>query len=203
MTNQTNGQEQNHRRMRGLTKAATVFSKLFEVAYWVGAAGFLVGLALFILSPYVPGDWVFVMTAQEELTVQGFSLLVTGPDAQLIRPAVVIFLVTGAVVLGLMAFIFRNVNLILRTTQGLTRFSQGKTPFQKDNVRMVREMGFAFLAVAAVQLTASALAFLLLGPEIAEVGVNMSSAVTGVLMLCLSQVFALGMEMQKDVDGLV
>ena len=143
------------------------------------------------------------MTAQEELTVQGFSLLVTGPDAQLIRPAVVIFLVTGAAVLALMAFIFRNVNLILRTTQGLTTFSEGKTPFQKDNVRMVREMGFAFLAVAAVQLTASALAFLLLGPEIAEVGVNMSSAVTGVLMLCLSQVFALGMEMQKDVDGLV
>ena len=41
MTNQTNGQEQNHRRMQGLTKAATVFSKLFEVAYWVGAVVFL------------------------------------------------------------------------------------------------------------------------------------------------------------------
>lgn len=203
MTNQTNGQEQNHRRMQGLTKAATVFSKLFEVAYWVGAVVFLVGLALFILSPYVPGDWVFVMTAQEELTVQGFSLLVTGPDAQLIRPAVVIFLVTGAVVLGLMAFIFRNVNLILRTTQGLTKFSEGRTPFQKDNVRMMWETGIFFLAILVVQFAMSTLAVCILGPEGVEVHVGMENLVIGILMFCLSQVFALGMEMQKDIDGLV
>lgn len=203
MTNGTNDQEKKEKRMKALTKAATVFSKLFEVAYWIGAVSFAVGLVLFLLDPYLAGEWVFGMEAEEELAVQGFSLVVTGPDAQVIRPAMVIFLITGAVCLDFMAFVFRNVNLILRTTQGETKFSQGRTPFQKDNVRMVREIGIFFLAIAVVQFAMSALAVVLLGPETAEVSVNMSSAVTGVLMLCLSQVFALGMEMQKDVEGLV
>lgn len=203
MTNQTNQQDKNDKRMQMLTKAATVFSKLFEIGHWIGAVGFLVGLALFLLDPYMPGEWVFGMEAREELEVLGFSLVATGPDAQVIAPAVVIFLVTGAITLGLMAFVFRNVNLILRTTQGLTKFSQGKTPFQKDNVRMVREIGIFFIAVTVVEFAMSALAVCVLGPEVAEVSAGMESLVVGILMLCLSQVFALGTEMQRDVDGLV
>lgn len=203
MTNGTNDQEKKEKRMKALTKAATVFSKLFEIGHWIGAVGFVVGLVLFLLDPYMPGEWVFGMEPQEELEVLGFSLVATGPEAQVISPAVVIFLITGAVTLGLMAFVFRNVNLILRTTQGETKFSQGRTPFQKDNVRMVREIGIFFISITVVEFAMSALAVVLLGPETAEVSADMGSAVTGVLMLCLSQVFALGMEMQKDVDGLV
>lgn len=184
MTNQTHGQEQNDKRMRALTKAATVFSKLLEIAYWIGGVGFVVGLALFLLDPYVPGEWVFGMTAGDELSVQGFSMVVCGPDAQVIRPAMVIFLLTGAAVLGLMAFIFRNVNLILRTAQGLTSFSEGKTPFQKDNVRMVREIGIFFIAIMAVQFAMDTLAVCILGPEAVEVSVGMENLVIGILMLC-------------------
>lgn len=203
MTKGTNDRDKNEKRMKALTKAATVFSKLFEVAYWIGAVSFAVGLVLFLLDPYVAGEWVFGMEAEEELAVQGFSLVVTGPDAQVIRPAMVIFLITGAVCMDFMAFVFRNVNLILRTTQGETRFSEGRTPFQKDNVRMVREIGIFFLAIVVVELVMSIIAVCVVGPEVAEVSVGMESLVVGILMLCLSQVFALGMEMQKDVDGLV
>lgn len=195
--------DKNEERMNALTKAAAVLTKLFEIAYSIGAVSMAVVLVLFLLDPYLPGEWVWGAEAYEELTVQGFSLMVTGPGAQVSRPAMVIFLVTGGMVLELMAWVFRDANLILRTTQGLTKFSQGKTPFQKDNVRMMREIGIFFLAIAVVELAASSLAFLILGPEFAEVSINAASAVTGILMLCLSQVFALGMQMQKDVDGLV
>ncbi len=180
-----------------------MFSKLFEVAYHIGAVSLLVGLALFLLDPYLPGEWVLGAEAEEELTVKGFSLVATDSEAQIIRPAMVIFLLTGAVSLALMGFVFRNVNLILRTTQGLTKFSEGRTPFQKDNVRMMWETGIFFLAILVVQFAMSTLAVCILGPEGVEVHVGMENLVIGILMFCLSQVFALGMEMQKDIDGLV
>ena len=43
--------------------------------------------------------------------------------------------------LELMAWVFRNVHLVLRTTQGQTKFSVGKTPFQTANVRMLLQAG--------------------------------------------------------------
>lgn len=203
MTNWTNDQNQSEKRRKALTRVAAVFSKLFEVAYHIGAVSLLVGLALFLLDPYLPGEWVLGAEAEEELTVKGFSLVVTDSEAQIIRPAMVIFLLTGAVSLALMDFVFRNVNLILRTTQGLTKFSEGRTPFQKDNVRMMWETGIFFLAILVVQFAMSTLAVCILGPEGVEVHVGMENLVIGILMFCLSQVFALGMEMQKDIDGLV
>lgn len=203
MTNWTNDQNQSEKRRKALTRVAAVFSKLFEVAYHIGAVSLLVGLALFLLDPYLPGEWVLGAEAEEELTVKGFSLVVTDSEAQIIRPAMVIFLLTGAVSLALMGFVFRNVNLILRTTQGLTKFSEGRTPFQKDNVRMMWETGIFFLAILVVQFAMSTLAVCILGPEGVEVHVGMENLVIGILMFCLSQVFALGMEMQKDIDGLV
>lgn len=203
MTNWTNDQNQSEKRRKALTRVAAVFSKLFEVAYHIGAVSLLVGLALFLLDPYLPGEWVLGAEAEEELTVKGFSLVVTDSEAQIIRPARVIFLLTGAVSLALMGFVFRNVNLILRTTQGLTKFSEGRTPFQKDNVRMMWETGIFFLAILVVQFAMSTLAVCILGPEGVEVHVGMENLVIGILMFCLSQVFALGMEMQKDIDGLV
>ena len=203
MTNWTNDQNQSEKRRKALTRVATVFFKLFEVAYHIGAVSLLVGLALFLLDPYLPGEWVLGAEAEEELTVKGFSLVVTDSEAQIIRPAMVIFLLTGAVSLALMGFVFRNVNLILRTTQGLTKFSEGRTPFQKDNVRMMWETGLFFLAILVVQFAMSTLAVCILGPEGVEVHVGMENLVIGILMFCLSQVFALGMEMQKDIDGLV
>ena len=43
----------------------------------------------------------------------------------------------------------------------------------------------------------------MIGPELVESSVDMMGIVMGILMLCLSQVFALGMQMQNDMDGLV
>lgn len=191
------------KRMENLTKFATVLTKLIEVAYWIGAVAMLVALALFTIDPYVPGQLVRGVEPGEELGTHGFSIVIAGPDGVLIRPAMVIFLLTAAVVLSLMARVFRDVHLVLRTTQGLTKFSQGKTPFQKDNVRMLREMGLFLLAVPVVELVAEVAAVLALGPEQVESSVGLNSFTVGILMLCLSQAFAQGVQMQQDVDGLV
>ncbi|RKJ39972.1 hypothetical protein D7X94_10115 [Acutalibacter sp. 1XD8-33] len=192
--------EKNEARMNALTKAATFLSKFIEIAYTIGAVSMAVCLILFLVDRELvsgSGD------PGQELAVHGFSLVCVNPDGTLNSAACVIFFVTAGLILELMAWVFRNVNLILRTTQGLTKFSRGKTPFQKDNVRMLREIGIFFLSVTVVEFAASSLVFLLVGPENAEVSAGVQSAATGILMLCLSQVFALGVWMQADVDGLV
>ena len=193
------------KRMNALTKAATVFSKLFEVGYDILSVGLTVGLVLFLVDRAAAfGTLVQGNPAiGEELSVQGFSIAIGNPDGTLNNAAMIIFLLTGALSTCLMGWVFRNVNLILRTTQGLTKFSQGKTPFQKDNVRMVKEIGIFFLAITVVQFAMSTIAVCVIGPEMAEVTVGMENVVVGVLMLCLSQVFAIGQKMQEDVDGLV
>ncbi len=190
-----------------LTKAATVLSKLLEIGYDIGAVTMIVGFVLFLLDKnFFPGVLVKGgVVPGEAVSVHGFSLaLVIGNEVgSLNSAAMILFLLCGAMTLELMAWVFRNVNLILRTTQGLTKFSQGKTPFQKDNVRMMREIGIFFISITMVQLVFSTIATLVIGPELVESSVDMMGIVMGILMLCLSQVFALGMQMQNDMDGLV
>ena len=145
----------------------------------------VVAVVLVAIDPYVPGQLVWGVGPGAELSTHGFSMVIAGEDGELLVPALVIFLLTGALVLG------------------LTKFSQGKTPFQKDNVRMLREMGFFLLAVLVVELVAEVAAVLALGPEQVESSVGLNSFAVGILMLCLSQAFAQGVQIQRDVDGLV
>lgn len=193
------------KRTEKLTKAATVLSRLLEIGYNIAAVGMTVGLILFwidrgaALGTLVEGD----SEVGEQVAVQGFSIVIGNPDGTLNNAAMTIFLITGAMALELMAWVFRNVNLILRTSQGETKFSKGKTPFQKDNVRMLREIGIFFISITVVEFVMSTIAVLAIGPEMAEVSVGMGNIVTGLLMLCLSQAFAQGERMQKDIDGLV
>lgn len=188
-----------------LTKAATVLSKILEIVYNIGAVTMTVGLVLFLVDRNLfPGSLVKGLPLPgEAISVQGFSIVIGNPDGTINNAAMIIFLLAGAMILELMAWVFRNTNLILRTTQGLTKFSKGKTPFQKDNVRMMREIGIFFIAISVVQFVLSVIATLVIGPEFAEVNADLIWVVVGILMLCLSQVFALGMEMQNDIDGLV
>ena len=186
-----------------LTKAATIITKLMEVAYDIGAVGLVVGLVLFLADPVVPLPLVSGTFAPgEELTIHGFSIVCGDADG-IIRPAFIICLLTGAILLALMGWVFRNTWLILRTTQGKTKFSKGKTPFQKDNVRMLREIGFFFMGMSVVRFVMSAAAVMAIGLDKAEISANAGDFIIGLLMLCLAQCFAQGEKMQQDVDGLV
>ncbi len=175
------------------TRFATVFSKLFEIAYFIAAAGCVVAL---VLAAVDPAGFLAGVEPREEISAQGFSLVISNDQRQLLPGALQIFLIEAALSTGLMGMVFRNVNLVLRK-------SQDKTPFQKDNVRMLREIGFFFISIAVVQLIFCGVAVLVLGPDRAEVSAGAANFVTGLLMLCLSQCFALGVRMQQDVDGLV
>lgn len=190
--------------MKVCNQLALSVSKVLEVLHWVGTAA---AVALLACSLAV-GDWLGtvlerMLGAGAEVSVYGFGLKLVGADGGVIPGAVTLFAVAAILILPLMAMVFRNVWLSLRTMAGKTWFSKGQTPFQKDVVRMVREMGIFLISVPVVAVLASLIARLALGPDGLEASVRFGSLVTGILVLCLSQVFSYGQEIQADVDGLL
>lgn len=185
------------------TKFATVLTRFFSIAYFIGAVCMAAALVLVLLNPLAPGEFMQNTQPMEELSSRGFSIIIADSQGKLLPGALPVFFIEAALSLGLMSMVFRNVNLILRTSQGQTKFSKGATPFQKDNVRMLREIGLFFIGITVVQIALCGIAVLVLGPENAEVSAGAGDLITGILMLCLSQCFARGEKIQQDVDGLV
>lgn len=190
--------------MKKLYSATQVIVKILEVCHWVGTA--VMGV-LFVLT-LVPGDLYRSMVAWDGLgeravRVYSLELEVIGADGQLDKAALRLFALGAVLILGLMAMVLRNAWLCLKTARGKTWFAKGETPFQTDVTRMIREMGIFLLATVAVALAFSVLARLVLGGEGAEAVVNFSWVVMGLLLLCLSQVFDQGTQLQQDVDGLL
>lgn len=191
--------------MKKLNHAIIIISKIVEVFMWVGC-----GLSAVITGLSAAGRFgslkhftdVSVANAQV-LNSNNFSLVVRIQDGVPNRGSYVLFFLTMAIVFVLMAMIARNVHLIFKTSEGKTSFSQGVTPFQPDNVRMVREIGIFTIAIEVVQFIMSIVARIALGPDMVESSLGMQGVFIGLVMLALSQYFAYGMKLQNDVDGLL
>ena len=185
--------------------AAWIVSKGLELLHWIGAATALASLVLSLAA----GDWLSALLARgvpelgTTLTTYGFEVTPVLADGTVSPAVLALFSVGAAIILSLMAMVFRNLYLIFRTAKGKTRFAKGSTPFQGDITRMVREIGIFYLSVPAVGLVMSTICRLARGTEAAEICVNVEGFVTGLLLLCLSQVFAYGARLQRDVDGLL
>ncbi len=191
--------------MKQVNRLARGAARILEVVHWSGAAA---AFAVLIVSIVARGWLCTALTPlapklSDGLSVYGFSLLVTQADGAISPLAITLFSLTAVLLFALMAMVFRNVSLIFQTARGKTWFAKGSTPFQGDITRMVREMGIFYLGIPVLGFLMSILCRLLLGPEGAEVSVNLQGFVTGVLLLCLSQVFAYGTRLQNDVDGLL
>lgn len=68
---------------------------------------------------------------------------------------------------------------------------------------MMREIGIFAIAVPVIGLTMSTIARLVLGVDHVETSVNMSGIFMGIIVLCLTQFFVHGSELEEDVDGLL
>lgn len=191
--------------MKKLNTFAMVVGKVLEILHWMAAA-LEAGLAVAALTAQSwLGEWLARSNPQYGATLETyhFELMVVNRDGSVNMWAIGLYAITAALMFSLMAMVFRNIYLILRTSQGKTRFSKGNTPFQQDITRMVREIGYFYLAIPILGLIMSMVARMILGVETAEIAVNMEGLVTGILLLCLSQVFAYGTQLQDDVDGLL
>ena len=191
--------------MKKFNSFALVLSKVLEVLHWMASAGMLVLMIASIVAKEQLRDFLShgVPKYGTELSTYGFSIVAVDSKGNILPSSITVFSIGAIIILLLMAMVFRNAYLIFKTAKGKTWFAKGKTPFQNDITRMVREIGIFFIAIPIVGLFMSTVARIVIGAEIVEISVRMESVITGILVLCLSQVFVYGTQLQEDVDGLL
>lgn len=189
--------------MKGTTKSnkinriTAVVSKIMEVIHWIG----VVCLAAVICCSIFVKDFLSRFYLSGNLTIDpvaeigGFELLLIDPDGVLNPTAIILLCITGIIILTLNALMFRNVYRIVRNS--------ADTPFNKDNTRMLREIGLFSIAVPIAGFLMSIVSRLILRAEFIEISVDLTGIVMGILVLFLTQIFAHGEELEKDVDGLL
>lgn len=184
-----------------LNRVAMIIAKIVEVFQWVAVA---LMVAIFVVFFVDQGMLKYLMNVGDgQFGCSGYTIGVLDEHGMLIPSLFLPTLILGILVSGMMAMIFRNINLIFKTTAGETKFAQGKTPFQPDNVRMLREIGIFAISIPVVEFVFDVLLKLVVGHELVESSISTEGIALGIGMLCLSQFFAYGMQLQADVDGLV
>lgn len=183
-----------------LPRLTLMVAKIAEVLHWCLVAAMLAVTLATIIRPEPVTQWV-AEHSDGILSCYGFEIAVTGAGETVMPGIMIAFTLGSAVVLSLMAMIFRNVYLILRTAKGKTWFAKGNTPFQQNIVRMFREIGIFFIAVAVMSLVSEVIVNIV-GGEL-NTGFNYMSCFMGLVFICISQFFNYGTRLEKDLDGLV
>lgn len=188
--------------MKSVNRAAIILTKILEVLHWFTAAV----MAFVLIASAASANWLEEIlqkgsgTLGDSLATYGFEMNVLYSDGKINMTAILLFSICAVIILSLMAMVFRNVNLILKTTLGKTKFSKGQTPFQKDNTRMVREIGIFFISVPVISFVMSVIVRAVLGVDNAEISVDFQNLIIGIIVLCLSQSFAYGNALQDQAD---
>lgn len=185
--------------MKGLNKLGKVITKILEVFHWVGAVLMTAATVCSMVAP----DWVKYFVGFDakdccgaDLEVYGFEVNAPVADGNTDMLTFMLFGIGAVIILAVMAMVFRNLHLIFKK-------SENATPFQKDNIRMMREIGIFSIAVPVIGFIMSVIIRLVTGVETAELSIDMAGIFMGIIVLCLTQFFVHGADLEKDVDGLL
>ena len=184
--------------MKNLNKIVKIVAKVLEIVQWV-AAGLMIATAICstTVSQYLENLIGTNALGQEaELSVYGFEVAMANSAGKVNATALLLFAIGSVIIYALIAMVFRNIYLIIKK-------SESSTPFNKDNIRMTREIGIFSIAVPVIGLIMSTIIRLAVGVDAVEISVNLGGFVMGIIILCLTQFFAYGAKLEKDVDGLL
>ena len=185
-------------KMQSLSKISIVLTKIMEITHWVAAALMIAAAVCTAAAPQMVDKLIsFDATEQEvEISTYGFEVTVPVVNGVADMKTVRLYAIGAVMILSLMAMVFRNLYLILKK-------SANNTPFQEDNVRMLREIGYFSIAIPIISLIMGAIIRAVIGMEVAELSVRVDGFVMGIIVLSLTQLFAHGITLEKDVDGLL
>ena len=185
--------------MKKLNKLGKIITKILEVFHWVGTVLMAAATVCSVAAP----NWVkyFVGFDAKEccganLEVYGFEVNAPVVNGNTDMTSFMLFGIGAVIILAVMAMVFRNLHLIFKK-------SENGTPFQKDNIRMMKEIGIFAIAVPVIGLIMSIIVRLVTGVETAEISIDMGGIFMGIIVLCLTQYFVHGADLEKDVDGLL
>lgn len=182
--------------MKNVEKISLFLTKFCEVLHWVLAALLAVCLVLTLtaLLPDVPledaGEY-----AGEWFSLYGLDVMPVGAEGDIHWTALYLMLAGLALICGMTALIFRLANRIIRQ-------SRQDSPFCPENLARLRRLGLLTIAIPAVKVVFSAI-ISLADPGVTSVSLHLDQFSLGLAVLCLTQYFARGADLERDVDGLV
>ena len=185
--------------MRGISSVTKIVAKIFEIGHWVGAAIMTAASICVKAAPEWAGCFVGLDAKDccgANLEVYGFEVNAPVVNGNTDMTSFFIFGIGATLILIVMAMVFRNLHLIFKK-------SESATPFQKDNVRMMREIGIFSIAVPVIGLFMSFVFRLVTGVDAVENSMDMNGIFMGIVVLCLTQFFVHGAALEADVDGLL
>ena len=185
--------------MKSLNTFGKAITKIFEVFHWIGAVGMAIAAIGIIFANNSVENFRSLVAeniTREDLSVYGFQMGAPVVNGELNVAAFIIFCIGAALLMVVVAMIFRNLHLIFKK-------SENSTPFQKDNVRMMREIGIFAIAIPVIGFIMSVITRLVCGVDFVEISIDMGGISMGIIVLCFSQFFAHGVELENDVDGLL
>lgn len=178
-----------------LNKAAKMLAKICEVLCWIMEVLIVVFFIILVSMKDTALEFIQSGLDNGDLIMATTNFNIIDGNGELSVGAIKVALAFGVIAFIFIAMMFRNVYLILKKCEQ-------ESPFAKDNVRMVREIGIFAIVIPVIEIIVS-LAGLVSGIEGVAVTVNLIPTVFGTIILCLSQIFAYGASLENDVDGLV
>ena len=181
-----------------LRNVTAVLAKIIEVVSWAGAV-------LMVVSTFVLG---FTADDIQQAYANGFintDNIKVEPSAgftadwllqTVIDGKAAVSFVPFIVILVISALIFRNVYLIFKKTNTAS-------PFAEENIKKIRNIGILTIALPISKIIMSILCQVLTHSTNYMLSVELSEIVIGLVALCLTQYFAYGAQLEKDVDGLL
>ena len=175
-----------------MLKTGKVLTKSIEIMCYAGVTLCAVLAIWALVSPAT----LVPMYQEGNVTIYGSEFDMTAPEMKNPQALMIVMLLTGVVSSVLMALTFRRANgIIVKAIEG--------APFQPCTVKWMKEIGYLSIALPVLGFVGSLIAFLVGGMPTSEVMLNLDGFVMGILVLCLTQVFAHGAQLQQDVDGLL
>lgn len=180
--------------MKVINKSTLILTKVAEIFHWLAAA---LTLAVGVFKAPVPQFIKHIVRADDlQLSTYGFEVSTENLTAEPKAVTLILYSIGAVLIFVLMALIFRNLYLIIKK-------SKESTPFITDNVRRFKEIGYFSLGVPVVGLIFSTVNRFAVGVDVAETAVSIGGFIIGLVVLCITQYFAKGVELQEDVDGLL
>lgn len=185
-------------KIKTLNGVIGVASRVAEIGYFLFSA-FCGGVAVFSLAKGNDAVNAVISSSGGDSSIgtNGFEIAIAGKSGEALPAALTLFLIVGICTMFCMGMIFRNVRLIFKSAD-----VEGETLFNADVIRMVREIGFFCMAVPVIGFVALVVGRMILGADL-EASVQLHGFALGFVVLCLSQFFARGMELEREVEGLV
>ncbi len=168
------------------------FAKIFEVLLWIGDG--LMAVCLVAALIFSKNLIEFIDTEDFINYFSASFIEVADINRSNIIPIIICGALLAITIFTLTAIMLRNVNLIFKTTNQ-------ESPFASVNVKRIQQIGYIAISIPIIKIVGN----IIIGIFVKEatIGVELSEVLFGLIILCLSQYFAYGASLEKDVNGLV